>query len=181
LNTPLFEDLANSIQQLILLGKGDVGRLEYILDLLKKGKLLPSSDQKYLESILPLYLSQKDTTYTQQSERVIAELHREIEDLNEKLSRLEKRGLEKYIGKKTILFFVTIFVGWNALQPYFISLFNLDVSKEGVQYLFPLNVLANYFGGSSFIEFIFILMILAWPFIGAVVLTTFIKTRKLSV
>lgn len=177
----MFEDLASSIQQLILLGKGDVGRLEYILDLLKKGKLLPSSDQKYLESILPLYLSQQDAESTQQYERVITELHREIETLNENLSRLEKRRFEKFIGKKTILFFVTVFVGWNVLQPYFISLLNLDMSNEAIQYLFPLNVLANYFGGGSLIEFIFILMVLAWPFIGAVLLANFIKTRKLFV
>jgi hypothetical protein len=171
----------NSIQQLLLLGKGDAGRLEYILDLLKKGKLLPSSDQKYLKNILPIYLSPKDTESTQHYERIISELHGEIETLHEKLCQLEKRRFEKFIGKKTILLFLTIFVGWNALQPYVVSLFALDVSNDKVQYLFPLDVFANYFNAGSLIEFIFILMVLAWPFIGAILLANFIKTRKLSV
>jgi len=176
-NTILSEDLANSIQQLILLGKGDVGRLEYILDLLKKGKLLPDSDQKYLENILPLYLIPKDLESTQY-ERKIEELLKEIEILNEKLSRLEKKRFEK-LGKKAVFFFVTVFVGWNALQSYMISLLNLDMSNDTTQYLFPLNVLANYFDAGSLIAFIFILMILAWPFIGVVSLVNYIKTRKL--
>jgi len=174
----MFEDLANSIQQLILLGKGDVGRLEYILDLLKKGKLLPASDQKYLENILTLYPISKDLESTQY-ERIIEELHKEIETLNEKLLRSEKKRFEKLIGKKAVFFFVTVFVGWNALQPYMISLLNLDMSNGTTQYLFPLNVLASYFTAGSLITFIFILMILAWPFIGAVLLVSYIKTRKL--
>jgi hypothetical protein len=147
--------------------------------MLKKGKLLPLSDQKYLESILPLYLSQKDMGSTQQYEHVITELHREIETLNEKLSKSEMR-FEKYIGKKAILFFVTVFVGWNALQPYFVPLLNIDISNDVIQYLFPLNILANYFGGGLMIDLIFILMVLAWPFIGAVLLIDFIKTHKFS-
>ena len=177
MSTTLFEDLANSIQQLILLGKGDIGRLEYILDLLRKGKLLPDSDQKYLENILPLYLISKDLESTQY-ERKIEELLKEIETLNEKLSRLEKTGFKK-LGKKAVFFFVTVFVGWNALQPYVISLLNLDMSNDTTQYLFPLNVLANYFDAGSLVTFIFILMILAWPFIGAESLVNYIKTRKL--
>ena len=177
MSTTLFEDLTNSIQQLILLGKGDVGRLEYILDLLKRGKLLPDSDQKYLENILPLYLGPKDFE-SPQYERKIEELLKEIETLNEKLSRLEKKGFEK-LGKKAIFFFVTVFVGWNVLQSYVISSFNLDMSDGATQYIFPLNVLANYFDAGYLITFIFILMILAWPFISAVSLVNYIKTRKL--
>ena len=177
MNITLLEDLANSIQQLILLGKGDVGRLEYILDLLKKGKLLPSSDQKYLENILPLYLNSKDLGSTQY-EYKIEELLKEVETLNEKLSRLKKTGFEK-LGKKAVFFFVTVFVGWNALQSYVVPLLNLDMSNDTTQYLFPLNLLANYFNADSLITFIFILMILAWPFIGAVSLVNYIQTRKL--
>ncbi len=116
---------------------------------------------------------------TQQYEHVITELHREIETLNEKLSKSEMR-FEKYIGKKAILFFVTVFVGWNALQPYFVPLLNIDISNDVIQYLFPLNILANYFGGGLMIDLIFILMVLAWPFIGAVLLIDFIKTHKFS-
>jgi hypothetical protein len=175
----VFEDLANSVQQLIVLGKGDIGRLEYILDLLKKGKLLPYSDQKYLENILPLYLGSKDAESDNHYEKIIEELQKEIETLNAKLSKLEKKGFKKYVGKKTILFFATVFVGWNALQPYIVSLLDLDISNDMVKYLFPLNFLANYFGDDAFIEFIFILMVLAWPFMGAILLASLIKTRKL--
>lgn len=179
MNIALLEDLANSIQQLILLGKGDVGRLEYILDLLKKGKLLPDSDQKYLENILPLYLLPKDLESTQY-ERKIEELLKEIETLREKLSRLEKIGFGK-LGKKAVFFFVTVFFGWNVLQSYMVSLLNLDMANNATQYLFPLNVIANYFNANSLINFILFLMILAWPFIGAVSLINYIKTRKIYV
>ena len=180
IHTSVFEDLANSVQQLIVLGKGDIGRLEYILDLLKKGKLLPYSDQKYLENILPLYLGSKDSESAHNYEQIIEKLQKEIETLNGKLSKLEKKGFKKYVGKKTILFFATVFVGWNALQPSITSLLNLDVSNDLVKYLFPLNFFANYFGNGTFLGFIFILMVLAWPFIGAILLADLIKTRKLS-
>jgi len=181
LSISVFEELANSIQQLIILGKGDVERLKYILDLLKKGKLLPHSDQRYLENILPSYLDSNDMESNQLYEHVIEKLQKEIEILNEKLSRFEKKGHKKYVGKKTFLLFITVFVGWNALQPYTVSLLNLDMSNDGIKYLFPLEFLANYFGDSSFLEFIFILMVLSWPFIGSVLLANFIKTRKLAV
>lgn len=176
----MLEDLANSIQQLIILGKGDIGRLEYILDLLKKGKLLPYSDQKYLENILPLYTSSKESESTYQYEQIIEKLQEEIDTLNDKLSKLEKKGFKKYMGKKTILFFVTIFVGWNVLQQYVVSSFNPDISQDVINYLFPLSFLANYFGNDYLIEFFFILIVLAWPFIGAISLVAFIKARKLS-
>ena len=174
----MFEDLANSIQQLILSGKGDVGRLEYILDMLKRGKILPYSDQKYLENVLPLYLSSQDLS-SSQYEHKIEQLHREIETLNEKIIRLEKKGFKKYIGKKTILFFVTVFVGWNVMQSFVISLLNLDMSNDMLQYLFPLNIITSYFNANSILVFVFILMLMAWPFIGMGVLVNSIKIRKL--
>lgn len=177
----MYENLVNSIQQLIILGKGDRGRLEYILDLLQKGKVLPSSDQKYLEIIIPLYLGSNDPEPLQKhTEYVIGEMHKEIQTLRQKILRLERKGFEKYVGKKAVFFFVTLFVGWNALQTYILSALNPFMSNNFVQYLFPLNVVANYFNADSLVWLGFILMILAWPFIGAIHLTNFIKGRKIS-
>jgi hypothetical protein len=177
----LSEDLLNSIQQLLLLGKGDAGRLAYILDLIQKGRSLPISDQKYLENIISLYLRPEEPQSIQKhSEFAIDGLHKEIETLNEKISTLERKGFEKYIGRKAIFFFVTVFVGWNALQSYITLATGLIVSNDIIQYLFPLNVLSNYFNAGSLIWFIFILMVLSWPFIGAIHLAGFIRRRKLS-
>lgn len=175
------ESLINSIQKLILLGKGDSGRLEYILDLLQKGKALPHSDQKYLENIIPLYLRSEDIESLQtSSEYVIEELHKKIQTLNQKILKLEKKGFERYIGKKAIFFFVTIFVGWNALQTLIQSMLDHFISNDLGQYLFPLNLIANYFNVGSSIWFVFILMVLAWPFIGAIHLVNSIRTRNLT-
>jgi hypothetical protein len=177
----LSENLANSIQQLILIGKGDRGRLEYILDLLQRGKILPSSDQKYLERIIPLYLGTRDgESLKEHSEHAIEELYGEVQTLNEKISKLERKGFEKYIGKKAIFFFVTFFVGWNALQSYIMPWFNSFMSKDTAQYLFPLNVLANYLNATSLVWFIFGVMALAWPFIGTTHLVNYIRRRKVT-
>jgi signal peptidase I len=46
------EELIKAVQDLINSDKGDNGRLEHILETLKKGKSLFSSDQKYLENLL---------------------------------------------------------------------------------------------------------------------------------
>jgi len=177
----LSENLANSVQQLILIGKGDLGRLEYILDLLQKGRTLPSSDQKYLQRIIPLYLGKRDGESLQEhSEHSFEELYGEVQTLKEKISKLEKKGFEKYIGKKAVLFFVTFFVGWNALQSYIIPWFNSFMSKDTAQYLFPLNALANYLNATSLVWFIFGVVALAWPFIGAIHLANFIRRQKVS-
>lgn len=175
------ENLASSIQQLILLGKGDRGRLEYILELITKGKVLPLSDQRYLESIIPLYLGVQDTDSLQRhAEQTINTLYGEIRTLDERLQRFEKSGFERYIGKKSILFFVTVFVGWHAFQNSIISALGQYAPFSIEQYLFPLNVFANSFGQGSLVWLIFVFIALAWPFIGAVHLSRFIRSRKIS-
>ncbi len=101
------------------LGKGDPGRLEYILDMLITGRILPFSDQKYLDNIIPLYLGGQDPESVQrQNEHVTDQLQKDIQNLDQRLVNLERRGFERYVGKKTIFFFVTVFVGWHALQTY---------------------------------------------------------------
>lgn len=54
----LYEELIKQIQELLDSGKGDAGRLTYILDTVKSGKNLYLSDQKYIENLLQTTLSQ---------------------------------------------------------------------------------------------------------------------------
>lgn len=175
----LSDNLASSVQQIIILGKGDRGRLEYILELLTKDKTLPISDQKYLESIIPLYLGSQDAESLQKRmENTIDTLQVEIRTLNERLSKLERNGFEKYIGKKAVFFFATVFVGWHAFQNDVMSFLGPYLHPGSEQYIFPLNTLANNFNVNPVIWLAFIFMAAAWPFIGAAHLTKFIKSRK---
>ncbi len=176
------ENLISSIQQIILLGRGDRGRLEYILELLTKGKSLPTSDQKYLESIIPLYLGPQDPESLQRnSEHVINTLQGEIHTLDERLRKLETKGFERYIGKKAVFFFVTVFVGWHALQDSIVMVLGSYIPNDTIRYLFPLNTLANNFEMGMLVWWVFVFMALAWPFIGGVHLAKFIRSRKVNI
>ena len=158
----LSENLINSIQQIILLGKGDRGRLEYILELLAKGKVLPMSDQRYLESIITLYLGPQDVKSLQKyAEQAINTLQGEIETLDERLGRLEGKGFERYIGKKAVFFFVTVFFGWHAFQNSIMFALGPYLPYGTGQYLFPLNILVNYSGTGVFVWWVFVFMALA--------------------
>ena len=174
------DDLINSVKQLIQLGKGDPGRLEYILDMLTTGRIMPLSDQKYLENIIPLYLGGQDQESVQKkNEYTIEHLQKEIQSINQKLVRLERRGFERYVGKKAIFFFVTVFVGWNVLQSSDTTFLNSFLPTNLTPYFFPLNLIENSFN-YQVIQFIFVAMICAWTFIGFAHLAGFIKSRKIS-
>ncbi len=174
----LSEDLVNAIQQLLILGKGDPGRLEYALDLLKKGRTLPESDQKYLQNMISLYLGSRESgSYQKNMEYTIEQLHKEIQHLNEKFDKIEKKGFERYIGRKTILFFITVFVGWNALQSYIQQSLGTAFSSDFTQYLFPFHLAFSYYN-NDLTWFVFVVVLLAWPFIGSIHLVKFIQSRK---
>ncbi len=173
------EDLIGAIQQIIVLGKGDQGRLEYLLDMLQKGKPLTDSDQNYLKIMVPLYLSPKDS-YQQNAELAIERLSNEVKDLNQKIYGIQRKGFEKYVGRKTILFFFTVFVGWNACQVYLQPFLSGFVSNGVVQYVFPLNLVANYLNYGMVTWFGFLILLSSWPFIGAIHLAKFIISRKIS-
>ena len=49
-------DLIKSVIYLIESGKGDVGRLNYILNALQDGKTLFVSDKKYLDTLISTYI-----------------------------------------------------------------------------------------------------------------------------
>ena len=160
------------------LGKGDSGRLEYILDMLTTGRVLPFSDQKYLENIIPLYLEVQDQESIQRKYDHITEQQKEIENLNHRVVKLERRGFESYVGKKAVFFFVTVFVGWNALQVYITTFLKMFLPASLIEYLFPLNLLANSL--NYLVQFVFTAMMYAWLFIGFIHLARFIKSRKIS-
>src|SRR5579863_589245 len=127
----LSEDLIGAIQQILILGKGDQGRLEYLLDLLQKGRPLPESDKNYLQIMVPLYLGPQDPeSYQKSVESAITKLHDEIRELGEKTTEIQRKGFEKYVGRKAILFFITVFVGWNALQSYIVPILS-DFTPNG--------------------------------------------------
>jgi hypothetical protein len=169
--------LINSVKQLINLGNGDPGRLEYILDMLTTGRTLPFSDQKYLDNIIPLYLGGQDQTIQNTNEKY--RLQKEIENLNHRITKLERNGFESYVGKKAIFFFVTVFVGWNALSTYETTFLNGFLPTNMIQYFFPLNFLTRSLD-YSLVQFVFTAMIYAWIFIGFIHLARFIKSRKIS-
>jgi len=175
----LSDHLISSVKQLIQLGKGDTGRLEYILDMLKKDSILPISDQKYLENIISLNLGGQDSESAQRkNEHAIDYLQKEIQNLNLRILKLERHGFERYVGKKTVFFFVTVFVGWNALSTYGATFFNMFLPENSIQYIFPLNFL-TVLSGYPIVQFAFFAIIYAWVFIG-LHLVRFIKSRKIS-
>lgn len=175
------EDLIGAIQQILILGKGDQGRLEYLLDLLQKGKQLPDSDKKYLQILIPLYLGPKDPeSYQKNVEFAITKLHDEIKELHERIIVIQRKGFEKYVGRKTILFFITLFVGWNVLQSYVLSILSGLIPSSILQYAFPLYLMANYLNYGQVVWFAFLILSMSWPFIGFIHLVKFIRARKIS-
>lgn len=176
----LSEDLIGAIQQILILGKGDQGRLEYLLDLLQKGRSLPDSDKKYLQMLIPLYLGPQDPdSYKKNVEVALQHLHDEIKELNEKIS-INKKGFEKYVGRKAILFFITMFVGWNALQSFVMPLLSDFIPNDIIQYVFPLNLAVNYLQYGQVVWFAFLILSISWPFIGLIHLVKLIRSRKIS-
>lgn len=176
----LSEDLIGAIQQILILGKGDQGRLEYLLDLLQKGRPLPDSDMRYLQIMIPLYTGSQDPeSYQKNVEFAIMKLHNEIRELHEKMTGVKRKGFEKYVGRKTILFFITVFVGWNALQSYVMPILSDFIPNSMTQYIFPLNLAANYLNYGQVVWIGFLMLSMSWPFIGLIHLVKFIRSRKI--
>ncbi len=177
----LSEDLIGAIQQILILGKGDQGRLNYLLELLQKGRPLSDSDKKYLQIMVPLYLGPQDPeSYQKNVEFAMTKLHDEIRELGEKTTGIQRKGFEKYVGRKTILFFITVFVGWNALQSYVLPILSNFIPYSVIRYIFPLNLLANYLNYGQAVWSVFLIIVISWPFIGLIHLIKFISSRKIS-
>jgi len=100
--------IVNHIETLIELGKGDIGRLVYILEKLKQNKPLYSSDQRYLENITKAFPMPQtsdssilhETFHTQQ---VNSELKTELKFAYQEIEKLESELLQLRKEKSTVL------------------------------------------------------------------------------
>lgn len=81
------DELIEKIQSLISAGKGDTGRLNYILESLKKGKQIYDSDQKYLQSLIP------------SSVTIISEKKKQVETKVETLKVINSSEIYTFKGK----------------------------------------------------------------------------------
>lgn len=183
-------DLIKSVNYLIESGKGDVGRLNYILSVLQDGKTLFSSDKKYLDTLI---LSHIDSTKRREigiltGNESINELRSELNRVNERLARLEKRGYKKHIGRKTIFFFVTFFISWHAIMQIINKISGQSTTiyqntQDFNSYVFPLYQLKIIIPSQYVmwvdlgILYIWIGMMITWIILGFAYLVKFIRSR----
>jgi len=100
--------IVNHVEALIELGKGDIGRLVYILEKLKQNKSLYSSDQRYLENItkafpMPQVGDANILRETFQTREVNSELKTELKFAYQEIEKLESELLQLRKEKSTIL------------------------------------------------------------------------------
>jgi len=183
------DDLIKSVHYLIESRKGDVGRLNYILNVLQEKKPLFSSDKKYLDVLISAYIdsAKRQEIGLSRGNEPIDELQNELKRVSERLARLEKRGYKKHIGKKTIFFFVTFFVSWHAVIQIINKISNGTLVSQNTQdlnlYVFPLYqlkfVFPNQFGAWLDLDIMYIWfgMMIAWVILGFIYLVKFIRSR----
>ena len=182
-------DLTRSVIYLIESGKGDVGRLNYILNALQDGKPLFASDKKYLDTLISTYI---DSTKRREigilvNNDPINELRSELNRVNERLAKLEKRGYKKHVGKKAIFFFVTFFVSWHAIMQIINKISGETMLYQNTQdlnsYIFPIYQLKLVIP-SQFVVwvdvgilYVWTGMMIAWIILGFIYLVKFIRSR----
>ena len=183
-------DLIKSVIYLIESGKGDVGRLNYILNVLQDGKTLFASDKKYLDALILTYIdsAKRREIGISAGNESINELRSELNKVNERLARLEKRGYKKHIGRKAVFFFVTFFISWHAI----IQIINkisggtsmiYQNTQDLNSYVFPLYQLKIIIP-SQFVAwvdlgilYVWIGMMITWIILGFIYLVKFIRSR----
>ena len=183
-------DLIRSVLYLIESKKGDVGRLNYILNALQDGKSLFVSDKKYLDTLISTYINsaKRREIGISTGNDPIEELRSELKRVNERLAKLEKKGYKKHIGQKAIFFFVTFFVSWHAI----IQIIN-KISGETMMvyqntqdlnpYVFPLYqlkvVIPPQFGINVDLGIMYVWsgMMITWVILGFIYLVKFIRSR----
>src|SRR5690242_16995542 len=182
-------DLIKSVIYLIESGKGDVGRLNYILNVLQDGKTLFASDKKYLETLISTYIdsAKRREIGILAGNESINELRSELNKVNERLAKLEKRGYKKHIGRKTILFFVTFFVSWHAIMQIINKMSSGTTIYQNTQdlnsYVFPLYqlkiIIPVQFVGWVDIGILYVWagMMITWVILGFIYLVKFIRSR----
>lgn len=183
-------DLIKSVIYLIESGKGDVGRLNYILNVLQDGKALFASDKKYLETVISTYIdaAKRREIGISVGNESINELRSELNRVNERLAKLEKRGYKKHIGRKTIFFFVTFFISWHAIMQIINKISGgttmiYQNTQDLNSYVFPLYqlkiIIPSQFVSwvDSGILYIWTGMMVAWIILGFIYLVKFIRSR----
>jgi hypothetical protein len=182
-------DLIKSVIYLIESGKGDVGRLNYILNVLQDGKILFASDKKYLDTLISSYIDsakRREIGILAGSES-INELRSELNRVNERLARLEKRGYKKHIGRKAVFFFVTFFISWHAIIQIINKISGGTMIYQNTQdlnsYVFPLYQLKIIIP-SQFVAwvdlgilYVWTGMMITWIILGFIYLVKFIRSR----
>lgn len=183
-------DLIRSILYLIESKKGDVGRLNYILNTLQDGKSLFASDKRYLDTLISTYIdsAKKREIGISTTNDPTDELRSELKRVNERLVKLEKRGYKKHIGRKAIFFFVTFFVSWHAIIQIINKISNGTMmiyqnTQDLNPYVFPLYqlkvVIPSQFGANVDLGILYVWssMMIIWVILGFIYLVKFIRSR----
>jgi len=183
-------DLIKSVIYLIESGKGDVGRLNYILNVLQDGKTLFVSDKKYLDTLISTYIdsAKRREIGILAGNESINELRSELNKVNERLARLEKRGYKKHVGRKAIFFFVTFFISWHAIVQIINKISDgttmiYQNTQDLNSYVFPLYQLKIIIPPQFVawvdlgILYLWIGMMIVWIILGFIYLIKFIRSR----
>src|SRR6267143_1123091 len=183
-------DLIRSVLYLIESKKGDVGRLNYILNALQDGKSLFVSDKKYLDTLISTYINsaKRREIGISTGNDPIEELRSELKRVNERLAKLEKKGYKKHIGQKAIFFFVTFFVSWHAIIQIInkisgVTMMIYQNTQDLNPYVFPLYqlkvVIPSQFGVNVDLGIMYVWsgMIITWVVLGFIYLVKFIRSR----
>lgn len=183
-------DLIRSVLYLIESKKGDVGRLNYILNTLQDGKSLFVSDKRYLDALISTYIdsAKKREIGISITSDPMDELRSELKRVNERLAKLEKRGYKKHIGRKAIFFFVTFFVSWHAIIQITNKISDGTMmiyqnTQDLNPYVFPLYqlkvVIPSQFGANIDLVIMYVWsgMMIAWAVLGFIYMVKFIRSR----
>jgi len=183
-------DLIRSVLYLIESKKGDVGRLNYILNALQDGKSLFVSDKKYLDTLISTYINsaKRREIGISTGNDPIEELRSELKRVNERLAKLEKKGYKKHIGQKAIFFFVTFFVSWHAIIQIInkisgVTMMVYQNTQDLNPYVFPLYqlkvVIPSQFGVNVDLGIMYVWsgMMITWVILGFIYLVKFIRSR----
>jgi hypothetical protein len=184
-------DLIRSVVYLIESKKGDVGRLNYILNTLNDKKPIFASDKKYLDSLISIYIdsAKKREIGISAGHDPMDELLNELKRVNERLAKLEKRGYKKHVGRKAIFFFITFFVSWHVIIQIINKISNgaMMMVSQNTQdlnpYVFPLYQLKIIIP-SQFVAwvdpgilYVWSGMMITWIVLGFIYLVKFIRSR----
>src|SRR3989442_3118207 len=182
-------NLIRSVLYLIESKKGDVARLNYILNTLQDGKSLFTSDKKYLDTLISTYIdsAKRREIGISTGNDPIDELRSELKRVNEKLVKLEKGGYKKHIGQKAIFFFVTFFVSWHAIIQIINKISDVTMmvyqnTQDLNPYVFPLYqlkvVIPSQFGVNVDLGILYVWsgMMITWVVLGFIYLVKFIRS-----